>query len=98
MSPLLVLTGQLRPVQAACGAEVRRTGLGQGDGDVGGLNLVEPNGGDPAVDRLVPGGALTFILRGGREAANIQANSRVIRENPRQMRFDDVILGRRSIR
>jgi hypothetical protein len=40
----------------------------------------------------------TFILREGREAANIQACSRIIRENSKQMRFDDVILGRRSIR
>jgi nitroreductase len=37
-------------------------------------------------------------LREGREAANIQTCSRIIRENSKQMRFDDVILGRRSIR
>ena len=37
-------------------------------------------------------------MREGREAANIQTCSRIIRENSKQMRFDDVILGRRSIR
>jgi nitroreductase len=40
--------------------------------------------------------SLTFILREGREAAKTRPVQE--RENPKQMRFDDVILGRRSIR
>ena len=42
--------------------------------------------------------ALTSILRDGRETANIRASSGCHPGNPTQMQFDDVILGRRSIR
>jgi nitroreductase len=73
------------------------------------VNLAEPiNGRDPFVDRLLPGHGRLIGWTSSASAtsplscakAEKPRISRPVqeRENPKQMRFDDVILGRRSIR